>query len=585
MDVMTKTKIGYKKNRIKNILSIKCLLFILVHGQIVIGYCQEQHLNYQNSSDSIRIEIIKNIKQSDSLGFVKDFEKALVHIKKAQALSKTIPESDLDEYIRIYEAQLLYWQADTHSAKRVLDLNLNNATLNDSIKVFTYLLYGEIYSYEKDHPKSLLCYIEVEKAMLIKDVLSRKDSIFVHSSNKAIGSIYEELKDIEKAHNYYKRAMQYSVNSNMKSNMLYRISILYKKEENTLLATKYSLKAAKMASDNKWKLMLPTYYAMVSECYVKMKKGDSAIFYAELGLKDNDYCRLDRLYTNMGRGYALGNKYQNAIRYLEKGITHSSAEDRLHIYRDLERIYRKVKEYELAFSYNEAFLKLKDSLNELKVKQEIVDITEKYESDKKQLKIENLKEKNSYNKTIIKKQKTQILLFVLLLLLMIGIIGLITLFYFKKKRQKEVLYVKNRALAKEIRNNESPKKRNKKSTIESDKRLVIQDLINDLIDKKFYLNADMTLIMLSKMIHTNTTYLSKIINERYNKPFSGFINDLRIKETLRKLETFPEYRKLTIAHIGEEAGFTSINAFYRAFKKYTGLTPSYYIKRRLEQES
>jgi len=79
--------------------------------------------------------------------------------------------------------------------------------------------------------------------------------------------------------------------------------------------------------------------------------------------------------------------------------------------------------------------------------------------------------------------------------------------------------------------------------------------------------------------------LSKIINEDYDKSFTNFINDLRISYTLKKLESSPEYRKLTIEHIGEKAGFSSSNAFYRAFKKHTGLTPSYYIKKRLQDEN
>ena len=53
---------------------------------------------------------------------------------------------------------------------------------------------------------------------------------------------------------------------------------------------------------------------------------------------------------------------------------------------------------------------------------------------------------------------------------------------------------------------------------------------------------------------------------------------------LKELETSSSYRKYTIEHIADLAGFTSSNAFYRAFKKFTGLTPSYYIKKRMKQD-
>ncbi len=39
-----------------------------------------------------------------------------------------------------------------------------------------------------------------------------------------------------------------------------------------------------------------------------------------------------------------------------------------------------------------------------------------------------------------------------------------------------------------------------------------------------------------------------------------------------------DIKKYTIESLGKEVGFKSKTSFYSAFKLYTGLTPSYYIK-------
>jgi AraC-like DNA-binding protein len=42
----------------------------------------------------------------------------------------------------------------------------------------------------------------------------------------------------------------------------------------------------------------------------------------------------------------------------------------------------------------------------------------------------------------------------------------------------------------------------------------------------------------------------------------------------------PEYSNYTIVAIGLEAGFNSKASFYRAFRKFEGMTPSEYQKNR-----
>ncbi len=82
--------------------------------------------------------------------------------------------------------------------------------------------------------------------------------------------------------------------------------------------------------------------------------------------------------------------------------------------------------------------------------------------------------------------------------------------------------------------------------------------------------------MLSNLINTNKSYISQIINEKFEKNFSSFINEYRIKEA-RKLLSPQKNWGITIESIAKSVGFKSISAFNTTLKKYTGITPSYFM--------
>ena len=102
--------------------------------------------------------------------------------------------------------------------------------------------------------------------------------------------------------------------------------------------------------------------------------------------------------------------------------------------------------------------------------------------------------------------------------------------------------------------------------------------INDLlIEQELYLNAELSLDVLSQKLKVTTQKISMVINIKSGINFNQFINRFRIgkaKELLLKLE----YKHLTIAAIAYEVGFNSINSFNQAFKLETGTTPSGFRK-------
>jgi len=67
--------------------------------------------------------------------------------------------------------------------------------------------------------------------------------------------------------------------------------------------------------------------------------------------------------------------------------------------------------------------------------------------------------------------------------------------------------------------------------------------------------------------------LSQVINENIGKSFFDFVNEYRVRETKKALAD-SRSEQFSILGIAMDAGFNSKSAFYTAFKKYTGMTPS-----------
>lgn len=94
-----------------------------------------------------------------------------------------------------------------------------------------------------------------------------------------------------------------------------------------------------------------------------------------------------------------------------------------------------------------------------------------------------------------------------------------------------------------------------------------------------FLDEHLRLSDLAGLLHTNTRYLSTIINTHKGKSFNSYINSLRVAYIVQKLQSDPQFRNYKIAHLAKESGFASQSSFSTAFKEVTGESPSGYIRR------
>ena len=98
-----------------------------------------------------------------------------------------------------------------------------------------------------------------------------------------------------------------------------------------------------------------------------------------------------------------------------------------------------------------------------------------------------------------------------------------------------------------------------------------------LIHQKSFLNPSLTLHDFSEAIGISERTISQVINQKWNQNFFSFINSFRIEEAKSLLKDFDQ-NKSTMLGISFDAGFNSKSAFYDAFKKCTGTTPTEYRK-------
>ncbi|MDV3854275.1 AraC family transcriptional regulator [Elizabethkingia anophelis] len=102
--------------------------------------------------------------------------------------------------------------------------------------------------------------------------------------------------------------------------------------------------------------------------------------------------------------------------------------------------------------------------------------------------------------------------------------------------------------------------------------------LNEFENSTLFTKKNISLSYLATYCGANTRYISYIINTYKKKDFNNYINELRIKYIVLKLEKIPQYRKYKVATLAEEAGFSSPNKFATVFKKEVSVSPSLYIK-------
>ncbi|OSY87591.1 hypothetical protein WH52_10890 [Tenacibaculum holothuriorum] len=341
------------------------------------------------------------------------------------------------------------------------------------------------------------------------------DSIINHSK-KAYDIFYEKRNELKQ--DKYKDAI---------STFYTRLGRVEKHKENYEKATVF-LKLAKENNTDKESIFIDLH---LSSCYFYLNKPDSTIHYAKSFLQKNkDLKASGRL---------------------------------LYAYNILSKQYYKLQEKDSAYKYAKLTLSEVNKNHFYKNK----GIKKMFNNNIDKIKLNN--------QNILKSQKKSFISILLLLIIIIIFSTFLFSYKYYKSVQKEKKYLK---LVKELRD-KSNKKKQKAIKIKDESIERIIESLNYFEKSEEYLNSNFTLYNVAKRINTNTTYLSKIINQKKNTNFKEYVNKLRMEYVITEIAEGEKFQKYSIEAIAKEVGFSNASTFSKAFKKYTGISPSYYIKK------
>lgn len=263
------------------------------------------------------------------------------------------------------------------------------------------------------------------------------------------------------------------------------------------------------------------------------------------------------------------------------------------VYENMSYIYAGLQRYREALEWHKRYKKEEDLLFTQEKHRQIEELNTRYDVERKELKIKNLETENLLQQLSLRHTRMGIVGVGILLAVVSGLLFFLRRQYLKTREASRQLVLKNQQIIQQQEKFMQEKKETERfhKSCSSERKdgngcfignnQMIKELEELIIRQEIFKDSELTLNILARKLNTNTTYLSRLVNEYYGQNFSAYINTFRINAAQRMLVD-PECDHFTIEGIAREVGFKSKSSFNAAFKSITGLTPSAYKKERSE---
>ncbi len=543
-----------------------------------------------------------------------DFQSAKEEVKQAgnQAIEVINPEAKAYYYLlsgQVCNKLAEYKLAEFYFTKSITFYEQKNNT--DSL-LSVYQKIAQNFRLTREYDASAKYAF---KALRLSELKNNYEQ--VASSKKLLGEIYAEQKKLDLALEIFFENLKYfeAINDSAGvSQALNDIALTYyfKNEyQQSILYSKRSLKIRKLLGNIEG---LAENYNNLSLPYYRLQDWGLSLQYLEMSLEIfkqvNDQRQIPIILNNIGNIKLKQDLVEEAKKYYSQAFDHQKQNNRLvanfRYHKNLYKVYLANGEFFKALDHYKKHIMYKDSMvykNQLK---DLNELNIRYQTEKKEKQLEISKQEikllNAEQEIKdIKLSNQRIWLNILAAGITIVLIFLIIILYqmWQKNKANKVLVKKNMEIVnseKQLKESLLEKSRQlSQKNIDIDpssldlpkysgsqlskeqKEVLLTRILESMEKEKPYLKKDFTLEIFSKNLESSRSYISQIINEELNQNFSNFINEYRIKEA-RRILSDPRNKNLTIETMAHSVGFGSKSSFNIAFKKYTGITPSFYLK-------
>lgn len=292
-------------------------------------------------------------------------------------------------------------------------------------------------------------YEEFEKYDLATNDYFNALRIFETNGNNAriaaacqnIADVYFQKGNYDNAQKYFIRAkdLYVSVNDSVKViGSLNSIGLVLYYIGDTVEAINQHKLAINTYKDKNLYPIFGSHYMNLGNCYITINKDSALFFYNkayENALTNGDTALIGNIFANIGELYLKKKNYVNALSYLKKSepITdvYSDSLSRSILYHNLAETYNALRQFSNAYNYAVKGRIMTENLFNSEKNKITVELSEKYESNKKDAKITS--------QTIENKLKTRNLIIAILGLFIASILGGLSFYNFKKKQKANLL--------------------------------------------------------------------------------------------------------------------------------------------------
>ena len=318
----------------------------------------------------------------------------------------------------------------------------------------TYNNVGITYYKQARYEKSLHYFI---KSLKIKERVLPNGKTVANSTALAasmvnVGLFYYKLEKNNEALKYLRKAdlkAQEAQNTNISCIAKTNIGIILNTQQKYDSALFYLNKALVLAKKMNNIQRESTALSALSNVYNNLNKIDLSIDYALKSLtlhkQTHNIRGISIIENSLADLYLKQKNYTLAKTYGLKALTTAknskNIESQIKISNKLSEIFEELKEYQQALFYKKYYNTLKDSINNINNKEIITEIETKYETEKKNVEIKELKIKD------IKNENTKRLYLIMAAFLLAALVSFL-FFFIQKHRINKILNNKNQELKK-----------------------------------------------------------------------------------------------------------------------------------------